>query len=117
VPTLAYDQSSIWLVWNKPDNYANIVDYNVYMNGKLLGCASANAAKNSPAAAYINNFYKADKAAFHVRMTYHAFLATGLKPNTRYNFTVRSLCKRGKESGDSAVVTAKTAPEYAKVIT
>ena len=36
VPTLAYDNTSITLVWHKPDNYSNIKNYNIYMNGKLV---------------------------------------------------------------------------------
>uniref|UniRef100_A0A915NZB7 Fibronectin type-III domain-containing protein n=1 Tax=Meloidogyne floridensis TaxID=298350 RepID=A0A915NZB7_9BILA len=35
VPPLAYDQKSVWLTWNKPDNYENIADFNVYMGGKV----------------------------------------------------------------------------------
>jgi len=37
VPPLAVDDSSITLIWSKPDNYANIVGYNVYQDGSLAG--------------------------------------------------------------------------------
>ena len=40
VPTLAYDESSIVLVWKAPENTSKIVDYQVYSAGKLLGKAS-----------------------------------------------------------------------------
>ena len=39
IPTLAYDESSITLVWKKPENYSDIVDFNVYMDGKKIGSA------------------------------------------------------------------------------
>jgi exo-poly-alpha-galacturonosidase len=115
VPTLALDQSSVWLAWNKPDNYSAVVDFNIYSKGKKLGCASANAAKHSPAAAYIRNFYAKDVNHFHARMTFHAFLVTGLQPNSSHTFTVRSVDARGHESADSVPVTVTTAPEYGNV--
>jgi len=37
VPPLAVDDSSITLIWSKPDNYENIVGYNVYQDGSLVG--------------------------------------------------------------------------------
>src|SRR5690348_14869656 len=80
VPALAYDDNSIVLVWNKPDNYADIVDYNVYLNGKLAGSASKNNDKTSPAKVYIDKFYAEDKDNFHVKITVHNFTATDLKP-------------------------------------
>ena len=42
VPALAYDEKSITLVWNKPEDYSNITDYNIYMNGTKIGKASDN---------------------------------------------------------------------------
>jgi hypothetical protein len=30
VPTLAYDDTSITLVWDKPENYADVANYYVY---------------------------------------------------------------------------------------
>lgn len=112
---MAYDQTSIWLVWNKPDNYASVVDYNVYMNGQRVGNASSNAAKYAAAGPYINAFYSSDSAGFHTKITFHSYLATGLAPNTQYTFTVRSVHSGGGESADSAQVVATTAPNYATV--
>ncbi len=42
VPTLAYDDQQIILVWEKPAGHADISDYHVYANGQLLGSSNAN---------------------------------------------------------------------------
>ena len=82
----------------------------------MVGSAKKNAAKYSPAAAYINNFYANDKAGFHAKITFHSFLATKLAQNTTYKFTVRSVDCKGVESADSTVLIVSTAPVYSKVI-
>jgi exo-poly-alpha-galacturonosidase len=110
VPALAYDEKSILLVWEKPENYADIVDYAVYMQHKKLGNASTNYRATSPAAPYVDAFYAQSKQP-HVRITMHNFAVTGLRPNTEYTFTVRALSKAGKESPDSNPATQKTASE------
>ena len=46
VPTLAYDDTSIALVWDKPEKYDNVADYNVYVNGTLDGTARKNYEEN-----------------------------------------------------------------------
>ena len=51
MPTLAYDESSIGLVWQKPEKYDNVADYNVYINGKLAGTARENYKVNAAWAA------------------------------------------------------------------
>jgi len=108
VPALAFDEKSIVLVWNKPLKCADIVDYNIYMNGTKLGGANANSEQHSPAKKYIDAFYAADKDSFHVRIQIHNFTVTDLKPKTVYRFTVRSVFKNGKESGDSNIVVQAT---------
>jgi exo-poly-alpha-galacturonosidase len=110
VPTLAFDDQNIVLVWDKPEKRDDIVDYNVFMNGSKLGGAIANNDLHSPAKKYIDAFYAADKDQFHVRVSIHNFTATDLKPNTNYTFTVRSVFKDGKESPDSNRVSQKTTP-------
>ncbi|MDP5239660.1 glycoside hydrolase family 28 protein [Uliginosibacterium sp. 31-16] len=115
VPTLAFDDTSITLVWKKPDNYANVVDYRVYQDGKLLGTANANNTQFSPAKPYIDQFYADDTAGFHVKVQAHSYLVTGLKPDTRYSFTVRAVYSNGSESGDSAAITAKTASAFINI--
>uniref|UniRef100_A0A915D0C6 Pectate lyase superfamily protein domain-containing protein n=1 Tax=Ditylenchus dipsaci TaxID=166011 RepID=A0A915D0C6_9BILA len=96
VPTLAYDQNSIILAWNKPDNYSSIVDYNVYMNGKKLGNASSNANQHSVVKPYFDSFYNDDVDNFHVKAIFHSFRVT--------------------ESKKSKAVAAKTAPIYKKIV-
>ncbi|AXV80253.1 glycosyl hydrolase family 28 protein [Ralstonia solanacearum] len=115
VPALSYDDTSITLAWNKPDIYADVVDYNVYLNGKKLGSASENNAAHSVARRYIDRFYAEDTAGFHTRMTFHSFHATGLTPDTAYLFTVRAVDRSGQESADSVPVSHKTAPAFTRI--
>ena len=68
VPTLAYDEQQIILVWEKPADHAEIVDYHVYANGKLLGGSNANNDQVSPAKPYIDHFYQQDTQNFHHRI-------------------------------------------------
>lgn len=111
VPALAFSDNEISLVWNKPDDYENITDYNVYMNGALLGSASENNSRYSPAKPYIDKFYADDKYKFHVRISIHNFMVKDLSPDTGYRFTVRSVLANGKESADSKVLVQKTLPK------
>ncbi|MDR3596010.1 glycoside hydrolase family 28 protein [Clostridium sp.] len=106
VPTLAYDDSSITLVWHKPDNYSNIKNYNIYMNGTLIGNAKDN--NNSKAKTFIDNFYKDSSNASAVNISMHNYVVTGLKPDTSYNFTVRAVDSNGRESQDSNKVVQNT---------
>lgn len=106
VPTLAYDDSSITLVWHKPDNYSNIKNYNIYMNGKLIGNSKDN--NNSKAKTFIDNFYKHSSNASAVNISMHNYVVTGLKPDTSYNFTVRAVDSSGRESQDSNKVVQST---------
>jgi exo-poly-alpha-galacturonosidase len=106
VPALAYDEKSITLVWGKPEVYDNIVNYNIYMNGKLVGTANDN--KTSPAKPYIDNFYADSSNQDAQGITMHNYTVTGLKPSTSYTFTVRALDKAGRESLASKAVTQVT---------
>jgi len=115
VPTLAYDDTTVTLAWNKPDNYANVVDYNVYMNGTKIGSAAENNAVHSVAKPYIDRFYAEDTAGFHTKITFHNFRVTGLAPDTNHTFTVRSVDSSGSESADSVAVVHKTAPAFTRV--
>lgn len=115
VPPLAYDDTSITLVWKKPASYAGVVDFNVYMDGKKLGSAAANNSANSPAKPYIDQFYSDDSDSFHVKVLFHNYTVTGLSPDTAYTFSVRSVDTNGKESADSQSLTVRTAPAYAKI--
>lgn len=107
VPALAFDQSTASLVWDKPEAYASIADYHVYQDGRLVGSASTSA--DSAALPYINAFYADPANAAQVKVVMENFTATGLRPDTTYRFTVRSVDRTGAESRDSAVTVQKTA--------
>jgi exo-poly-alpha-galacturonosidase len=108
VPTLAYDDQQIILVWEKPADPVDIADYHVYANGKLLGGSNANNGLVSPAKPYIDRFYEQDTRNFHHRIAIHSYTAVGLAPDTEYRFTVRSVDHAGKESADSPVIVQRT---------
>lgn len=110
VPTLAYDNTSITLVWHKPDNYNYIKNYNIYMNGKLIGNANDN---NSKAKQLIDNFYKDSSNSSAVNISMHNYVVNGLNPDTSYTFTVRAIDSNGHEAEDSNKVVQSTtkAPE------
>ena len=90
VPTLAYDDTSIALVWDKPEKYDNVADY----NGKLAGTARENYKVNAAwASQYMDSFYdyytaqgKSDIDMVNVDI--HAYRATGLEADTEYTFKV-----------------------------
>ncbi|WP_297419993.1 glycoside hydrolase family 28 protein [Clostridium sp.] len=106
VPTLAYDDSSITLVWHKPDDYKDITNYNIYMNGKLIGSANDN--KNSRAKPFFDSFYNDSSNSSAVKISMHNYIVSGLNPDTSYSFTVRAIDSKGKESKDSNQVVQKT---------
>ncbi|CNH27769.1 glycosyl hydrolase family 28 protein [Yersinia pekkanenii] len=108
VPTLAYDESSIVLVWKAPEDTREIVDYQIYSAGKLLGKASDNNDKFSPAKPYIDHFYANDKDNFQHKIVLQNFTVDGLKPDTRYQFTVKARYADGSLSTASNLVTTKT---------
>jgi exo-poly-alpha-galacturonosidase len=108
VPALAFDQSSLSLVWDKPQDYGNIADYRVYQDGRLRGSASSTT--GSAALSDINTFYADPANAAQVKIVMNNFAVTGLRPDTSYRFTVRSVDRTGVESRDSAVTVQKTAP-------
>ncbi|WP_099355220.1 fibronectin type III domain-containing protein [Fredinandcohnia onubensis] len=85
IPNLAYDEESITLVWEKPEHYNDIVDFNIYMNKKKIGSALED--NSGPAKAYIDNFYEnIDKDNFHEKILIHNFQVNNLKPNKSYEF-------------------------------
>jgi exo-poly-alpha-galacturonosidase len=106
VPTLAYDDNSITLAWHKLGNYKNIVNYNIYMNGKLIGNANNNV--TSKAKTFIDNFYKDPSNNSAVKISMHTYTVTGLKPDASYSFTVRAVDNKGNELKDSNTVVQRT---------
>jgi exo-poly-alpha-galacturonosidase len=81
VPPMAYDDSSITVVWSKPSDYSNVVGYNVYQEGSLAGSTK-------------NLFYN----------------IKGLEPNSPYSITVKAVNAAGEESGPSNKIIQLTAP-------
>jgi exo-poly-alpha-galacturonosidase len=117
IPNLAADEDSITLVWEKPEDYQDITDFNVYMNGKKIGSSFKD--NNGPAKAYIDNFYEnIDKDNFHVDILIHNFIVENLKPNTSYEFYVTSVNAEGMESAPSNKVVGKTTavPEIFNIV-
>lgn len=106
VPTLAFDEQSITLAWDKPTRHADIVDYHVYLDGRLLGRSSAGT--GSPAKPYIDAFYADPANSRQVKVVMNTFTATGLHADRRYHFTVRSVDAAGRESRDSNRVSQAT---------
>jgi exo-poly-alpha-galacturonosidase len=107
-PPQSLDAHSAVLVWSKPEGYADINDYQVFMNGKLLGTAQENARQSSPAQPWVDAFYAEDRDGVHVRVQPHVFNVGGLKPATRYRFTVRAVLRKGGYSAHSAALTLST---------
>jgi exo-poly-alpha-galacturonosidase len=117
IPNLASDEDSITLVWEKPVDYKDIVDFNVYMNGKKIGSALKD--NSGPAKAYIDNFYEnIDKDDFHVDILIHNFMVENLRPNKSFEFYVTSVNAEGIESAPSNKVVGKTTavPEIFNII-
>jgi exo-poly-alpha-galacturonosidase len=107
IPHLAVDEDSITLVWEKPENYQDIADFHVYMNGEKIGSASKD--NGGPAKAYIDHFYeKIDKDSFHTNILIHNFTVENLQPNKAYDFYVTSVNAEGVESAPSNQITGKT---------
>lgn len=109
VPALAYDDHSIALVWQKPADYAKVVDYKVYQNGKLIGSARENVAKHSPAAPYMKAFYGAYQGDRQVKVDLHSFTVDGLRPDTPYQFSVRAVHADGTLSAPGKAISQRTA--------
>jgi len=80
VPPMAYDDSSVILIWTKPSDYSNVASYNVYKGGLLLGNTT--------------------KLFYNV---------TGLSAGTPYSFTVKSVNASGTELAASNTYSITTA--------
>ncbi|MDP4180581.1 MAG: glycosyl hydrolase family 28 protein [Bacillota bacterium] len=80
-PVLGYSDTSITLIWDKPEVYSNVTGYNIYKSGQLVGST-----------------------------TNLSYAVNNLSPNTSYSFTVRSKDTANNESADSNTVVFSTSP-------
>lgn len=116
VPPLAFDESSITIAWEKPAgaheaDADTIVDYEVSLDGELLGTASANFAEEYDYLnAWVEKFYDATDAFDHYRINLTSFTATGLEPDHHYSFRVRAVYRSGETSAWSEELLAHTSP-------
>jgi exo-poly-alpha-galacturonosidase len=81
VPPMAYDDSSITVIWSKPLEYSNVVSYNVYQNGSMVG--------------------NTKKLFYNI---------TGLEPDSPYSLTVKAVNASGQESPSSNKIIQSTLP-------
>ena len=113
VPTLAYDDTSITLVWDKPEKYDDVANYYVYQDGEKIGDARSNFAENADwAAAYMESFYDyydTEKSSVDmVNVDIHSFKATGLEPDTEYEFEVVAVDDSGAALGGAGSISWST---------
>lgn len=113
VPVLAYDENSVSLVWEKPEKYDNVSDYNVYIDGKLDGTARKNYSENYVwADTFMKSFYEfyEKKSDFDtVKIDIHCYKAKNLEPNTKYEFKVVAVDENGNELGKPQKIMWRTA--------
>ncbi|MBN1788382.1 MAG: glycoside hydrolase family 28 protein [Sedimentisphaerales bacterium] len=83
VPPLAADDSTIVIIWEKPEDYSNVVSYNVYQEGSMVGNTT-------------KLFYIAQEL---------------IEPGLPYSFWVTAVDAKGNESEPSNKVIAKALPE------
>ncbi len=108
---LAYDDTSMTLVWDKPENYGDVANYNVYCDEVKIGDARSNFAEHADwAHTYMNAFYGYYDAQGidMVKTDIHTFRADGLSPDTSYTFSVVAVDAAGTELGDKASVVWST---------
>lgn len=118
VPALAFDEQSVTLVWDKPENLEGVADYAVCRDGVRIGTARENFARHADwAYTYMEAFYAyyREKQIPMVKVDIHSFTATGLSPDTEYEFSVAALGERGETLGRACslrVTTAARPREY-----
>ncbi len=112
---LSIDDTSLTLVWSKPDGYQNIQDYNIYEDGKKIGDSNHN--DNSPAFKHVKTFYSDPENSDAVKITEHNFMVKGLTPSTSYEFTVKGVDTTGKEidQGSKYTINVMTAAAPATI--
>lgn len=112
VPALALDEQSVTLVWDKPENMEGVADYAVFQDGVRIGTARENFARHADwASTYMEAFYAyyREKQIPMVEVDIHSFTATGLSPDTEYEFSVAALGKSGTVLGGACSIRVTTA--------
>ena len=107
-PTLATDEDSTWLCWDRPAKGDDAQYYNIYRNGKKIGSTQKPVSTWGTDA--MVNFQQKNPELCGDLIRYHSFAVTGLHPSTEYSFTIRAVGKDGKESQDSQTLHVKTTP-------
>jgi exo-poly-alpha-galacturonosidase len=115
------DRLTITLVWSKPAQYQQFVDYAVleqtkspgavsYSPARLAGLASRNSL--SPAQHGFDVFYADPSNAQAVRAVPHNYIVSGLRPVTDYRFEVRGLTRNRRQVvlGSTYQVAVSTPP-------
>lgn len=103
---LNHESNSVTLVWHKIDGYKDIVSYNVYMNGKLIGNSNNN--NMSVAKEFMDKFYNDSSNASAVKISMHNYIVNNLSANTAYKFQIAAVYKNGKEDKKSNEITVHT---------
>lgn len=107
-PAASADDTSIVLIWKKPVDDSDISSYNIYMDDKQIGSTkTAEAPLKDP----METFYAAPENANAVKISVHNYKVTGLNPETKHKFSVKSVSQSGKESAASNEIEQSTSPK------
>lgn len=92
LPMSIFDQTLV-LTWKDISEQSDLVDYQVLVNGNVMGLASENARKFSPAKKYMDKFYAEDKDSYHVSIIHHAYVVENVLPDKEYSFAIQGIKK------------------------
>lgn len=112
LPMSIFDQTLV-LTWKDISEQSDLVDYQVLVNGNVMGLASENARKFSPAKKYMDKFYAEDKDSYHVSIIHHAYVVENVLPDKEYSFAIQGIKKDGSLTDISQAASIIT-PALAK---
>lgn len=125
VLTQSVTDTGFTVVWNKPDSYADISDYQITLTGAGTTKVLVAGANHTAASDDITAFYAQgvgdvlDASGSVARKAYavsmHNYCFTGLAPAVSYTVSVRSVDGSGNLSA-AATVTQQTAPAAGSVV-
>jgi exo-poly-alpha-galacturonosidase len=107
-PAASADDTSIVLIWNKPVDDSDISSYNIYMDDKQIGSTKT---AETPLKDPMEAFYAAPENANAVKISVHNYRVTGLNPENKHKFSVKSVSQNGKESAASNEIEQSTSPK------